>query len=128
MTYYGNARRVYETKIQEYPSSYFEYENSGRNSDDPLTNCSEAKKYYQKAMDLSTDKEFKAKCCFMAAKCEQNDYFNSTEFDGNKAIKSGKYYNLMQENYSKTNYYKEVLKECSYFNTFQKKWLMTHGK
>ena len=128
MTYFGNARALYETKINEYPSSYLEYENSGKNGDDAITNCSEAKKYYQKAMDLSVDKEFKAECCFMAAKCEQNEYFMSTEFDGNKAIRSGKYYNLLQEIYSKTDYYKEVLTECSYFKTFQKKWLFTHAK
>ena len=34
--------------------------------------CSKAKEYYLKASELSDDREFKAECYLMAAKCEQN--------------------------------------------------------
>ena len=79
-------------------------------------------------MELSVDKEFKAQCCFMAAKCEQNIYFSSADFNADRIVKSGKYYQLLEENYSKTNYYREILKECGYFGMYQAKWIGNHPK
>jgi len=128
MTYFGNARLVYETKLVYSNPIDFGYDNRQRTSYDPTSDCQKAEEYYRKAMELSVDKEFKAKCCFMAAKCEQNTYFNSAEFSNDRPIRSGKYFKQLQENFSSTKYYKEVLNECGYFEVFRKQWLMKYSK
>jgi hypothetical protein len=128
MTYFGNARLVYDTKMTFNYSIDFEYDSKSHHLDEAIYDCSKAEEYYRKAMEFSVDKEFKAKCCFMAAKCEQNNYFISNDFDTDKPVRSGKYFKMMQENFSKTNYYKEVLKECGYFAMFQTQGLMKHAK
>lgn len=126
MTYFGNARMVYDTKMKDHYLVEFGYDNGNKSLEDPIYDCSKAAEYYRKAMELSVDKEFKAKCCFMAAKCEQNAYFISADYSANRSIQSGKYFKLLQEDFSKTGYYKEVLKECGYFATYQAHWMLTH--
>jgi hypothetical protein len=116
MTYYGNARSVYASPILNIDLVYFEYNRVPQNN--PFFDCSKAMEYYQKAMEASTDKEFKAKCCFMAAKCEQNQYFSSPEFDYNKIVRSGTYFAKLRDNFSKTKYYKEIIDECGYFKMY----------
>ena len=119
MTYFGNARDVYGTPINStlYDTWVdFDYDRNKLNGS--LFDCSKAMEYYQKAMDTSSDKEFKAKCCFMAAKCEQNNYYNTTEFSYERAIQSGIYYRKLKTDYSKTGYYKEIIHECGYFRTY----------
>lgn len=95
------------------------------------TNCRYAMAYYNKAEELSTDKEFKAKCAWMAAKCEQNmwyekqflasadEYYHRSDTD----FVADKYFAIMKEKYSKTKYFEEVIKECGYFCTY-----ITHSK
>jgi hypothetical protein len=95
------------------------------------TNCRYALEYYNKAEELSTDKEFKAKCAWMAAKCERNiwlekGYLASAEnYDYNWPgdFVAGKYFALMKEKYANTKYYQEVINECGYFCTY-----ITHSK
>jgi hypothetical protein len=124
MTYFGNARVVYGTPIKDRSLVYFEYNSDRKALDELIYDCSKAEEYYRKAMELSVDKEFKAKCCFMAAKCEQNAYFISADFSTERAVRSGKYFKQLQESFSKTNYYKEILKECGYFSSYQAQWLL----
>lgn len=128
MTYFGNARMVYGTPIKDRSLVYFDYRPDQQNLKDPIYDCSKAEEYYRKAMELSVDKEFKAKCCFMAAKCEQNAYFMSPDFNYERVVRAGKYYQQLQESFSKTNYYKEVLKECGYFKMYQANWILKHPK
>lgn len=119
MTYFGNARDVYETPINGNNGSGwvdFYYDKQKLNS--AILDCSKAEEYYQKAMNASSDKEFKAKCCFMAAKCEQNTFFVTTSFDYKNSIHSGTYFRKLQSDFSKTNYYKDIIQECGYFRTF----------
>ncbi len=95
--------------------------------------CSKAEDYYLKSMVASNDKEFKARCLFMAAKCEQNRfYIDKGVFQGtidyypydcekNPQIKKENYrmyFKNLSDNYSKTEFYKQALKECKYFNYF----------
>jgi hypothetical protein len=116
MTYFGNSRIAYYTPITEYNvgQTYYDY----RSENNQIFDCSEAMKYYQKAMDASNNKEFKAKCCFMAAKCEQNHYFTTVEDVWDTPIYSGKYYKLLRTDYSKTKYVQEVIDECGYFRKY----------
>jgi len=82
-------------------------------------------------MELSDDKELKAKCCFMAAKCEQNEFYNDLgakliKIDNDNFWKSYaqeklKYrtnFEILYNVYSDTEFYEEAIKECMYFNNF----------
>lgn len=118
MTYFGNSRHVYSSPIKQYGHIYFEWDYDNGVKESPIADCSEALEYYKKAMDLSSDNEFKAKCCFMAAKCEQNKFFISKEFSFKAPVKSGKYFKLLLDNFSNTKYYQEIIHECGYFKMY----------
>ncbi|HZX59339.1 MAG TPA: hypothetical protein VFE54_11460, partial [Mucilaginibacter sp.] len=98
-----------------------------------------AEKYYLKARALSKDIEFKARCTFMAAKCTQKRviYPVHPDYDGNKKnfdkqykiydrkvdlyqqkIQQNIYFTDLQQNYSKTKFYKLAVDECSYLRDF----------
>jgi hypothetical protein len=119
-TYFGNARMFYATPLIDFGSYAYWYRDfSGIN---PLVlDCQTALSYYLKAMDASTDKEFKAKCCFMAAKCEQNALFISGQLGSDEDFRAGKYFAMLKSDYRKTDYYKEVIEECKYFNAYARK-------
>lgn len=87
-----------------------------------------AKQYYLKARDLSTDPEMKARCNFMAAKCEQKQhesplYVNNYDnYEKQRkvyleSLQSNNYYKEMQQ-YKSTRFYKQAVNECSYFSDF----------
>lgn len=123
LTYFGNSWMI----IDFYRSYYENY------YDPNYLDCSKAEEYYLKAMTVSNKKEFKAKCLFMAAKCEQNrfyidkeiyksrDYYYSYDYESNAKIKKENYrmyFKNLKDEYSKTEFYKQALKECKYFNYF----------
>lgn len=123
MSYYGNARDVYGTTA-----------NGNFQGPQPFNlNMQLAEKYYKRAMDLATDKEFKAKACFMAAKTEQNRYYNTHdgargEGEGARGPKKKKepvhspvYFKLLKDTYADTRYYQEIVRECAYFRNFLKR-------
>jgi len=133
MTYYGNGRAIASTIIDishsevgfesaldwkninftdQYGAQHFQF----------YINCSKAEEYYLKALSASNDKEFKAQCYFMAAKCEQNKKFTEGVLpkDGID-FQAGKYFQLLKNEYSNTKYYSEIIKECGYFKTYTKK-------
>lgn len=118
ITWYGNS---WET-LNYFKSSLWDYQYAPRQT--IFTDCSKAQEYYVKAMNETGDKEFAARCCFMAAKCEQNKYYNDSDilsFDSNPWIKESKYktfFNKLADEYSKTKFYGEAIKECKYFNIF----------
>ncbi len=119
MTYFGNAHDVYSGAFNGIITTglvSFYYPNETLTS--PVFDCSKAAEYYKKAMKASSDKEFKTKCCFMAAKCEQNVYFVTRSMDYKNSIKSGLWFKRLRSDFSKTTYYKEIIEECGYFRTF----------
>ncbi len=120
-TYYGNARVFYVTDVTNNftPSSY-EVAPSMKNKikELPKYDCSRAAYYYKLAMDNATNKELKATCAFMLAKCEQNEFFRTKPENYPGDFKAGKYFRLLKKDYSETNYYKEVIRECGYFRSF----------
>ena len=91
--------------------------------------------YFEKAMKASNDKNFKARCLFMMAKCAQkqvpqpqySEY--STNWDkydaANKAyfpiFKNNKYFPQFVKEYGSTPFYKEAFNSCSYLRDFVKK-------
>lgn len=124
LSYYGNARPFYLASI---PGSYL-YTSHALDSafSDFLLNMDAAKSYYQKALAAATTAEQKAKCYYLLAKCERNDWYTKNTFNENsyygsgmvdlKAIGSFKMLNQYQD----TKYYQEVLKECGYFREYLK--------
>ncbi len=86
-----------------------------------------ALKYYLLARDNSNSKEFKAKMTFMAAKCEQNEWYLTKDYKPShrswsdekkqdaKDFQPGKYFQELRDIYSDTKYHSEIIKECSYY-------------
>ncbi|CAM2872946.1 hypothetical protein SAMN05444143_101401 [Flavobacterium succinicans] len=124
ITHFGNARMFYESQIAGYGSTPYSFRAPIKKM---ITDCSLAKMYYQKAFEAAKNKEQKAKCLYMMAKCERNEYYNKKysaiesvweipeeevnfiAFDGFVKLKT---------NYSDTKYYQEVIGECGYFRTY----------
>ncbi|WP_113662936.1 hypothetical protein [Pedobacter nanyangensis] len=91
-----------------------------------------AKKWYLKARSLSTDPEFRAKCTFMLAKCEQkqkaNDALSSFKWYHNEYSnrinqlhylnRNNIYFSALKQHYANTAYFKKVGNECSYLSDF----------
>jgi hypothetical protein len=124
ITHFGNGRVFYENNMIGYGSSPYGFSNKNKIL---ITNCNVAKSYYNKALLAATTDEQKAKCHYMLAKCERNDYYNK-KYDAVKnywEIESDKIdflawsgFKVLKNNYSKTKFYQETLNECGYFNTF----------
>lgn len=121
MTYFGNAHHVFNSPVLSLQVGYYSFEGGTESYYDKFFNCNRALEYYQKAMSLSADKEFKAKCTFMSAKCEQNGYFTSAAFSYDNLIRSGVYFKQLRTDYAQTKYYKEIIKECGYFRKYLEK-------
>ena len=62
---------------------------------------------------------------FMAAKCEQNEWYLTEEHkpsacywcdkEKTKDFQPGKYFQELRDIYSDTKYHSEIIKECSYY-------------
>jgi hypothetical protein len=75
-----------------------------------------AKDYYLQAMDAFKDKEMKARCCFLAAKCQQKEL---NLYDSTAAIYDRCF--ILEQFRAKffgTSYYDKVTKECSLFDKY----------
>ena len=126
ITHFGNARLFYEGNIIGYGSSPFDYNGKTKTM---ITNCSWAKIYYQKAFEATKNDEQKAKCQYLLAKCERNDYYNKKyytvanwwEIENDKInFIAWNGFKHLKSNYSNTKYYRDVIAECGYFDTYVK--------
>jgi len=118
MTYYGNARLVSSTVVNwNYSDSnrFSRYNENDKKSGD-YYDCKNALTFYLMAKELNPNQEFKAKCTWMAAKCEHNLWLES-EYVSDESIdfEAGIYFKQMKEQFANTNYYKDVIGECGYF-------------
>ncbi|MBK7305863.1 MAG: hypothetical protein IPI88_01790 [Chitinophagaceae bacterium] len=94
-----------------------------------------AKEYFEKAMDAGTDKNFKARCLFMMAKCAQKQVHqpqyseyktNWDKYDEDQKaywakFKANTYFPQFVKEYGNTAFYKEAFSSCSYLRDFVKK-------
>lgn len=124
MSHFGNARAFYEGAVIGAGASQPDYIDSIFRK--MLTSMSTSTRYYQQALKAATNDEQRAKCQYLLAKCERNDWYmqtaaNSYGYDhkGPDFLEWKGFAALRQ--YSSTQYYKEVLRECGYFNTYAKK-------
>jgi hypothetical protein len=97
--------------------------------------CFSAHNYFEKAMTAATDKNFKARCLFMMAKCSQkqvpkpnySDFnYNWDQLDAAEKLyfpkfKDNHYFPQLVKEYIKTAFYKEAYNSCSYLRDFVKK-------
>lgn len=124
ITHFGNGRSFHETEIIGYgccPDSYSDrYKGL-------ITNCTKAKSYYQKALLAATNDEQKAKCHYMLAKCERNEYYLNKYkgedywwgYDRDKInFKAWNGFKALKKDFSKTKYYQDVIRECGYFDIY----------
>ena len=92
--------------------------------------ASQAKEYYLKARELSSDPELKAKCTFMAAKCAQKeleapsymddyDAYAKREKQYTQQLRENSFFQEMQQ-YKSTAFYQKAVNECSYLSDFIK--------
>jgi hypothetical protein len=126
ITHYGNSRYFYESKVLGSGHySPFAIDSVNKNI---LTNMKMASKYYQLALASAETDEQKARCHYMLAKCERNEWYNKTFFNnpgneyGENNMGDFRGWNGFQalRQYAHTQYYKEVIRECGYFKTFVK--------
>lgn len=120
MSYFGNNRVFFTSKLTTMVIYFPEFDYGQPKDTLIYMDCDKALQYYQKAMNISKDVEFKAKCCFMCAKCEQNYFFIHKPKDYQGDFKAGKYFDMLHSSYASTQYYQEVIKECGYFDTYLK--------
>jgi hypothetical protein len=118
ISYYGNGRAVFDTPHSNLSDDFFE---DGRKDNFLTLNMDLANHFYDRAFSLSQDKELRAQATFLAAKAEQNRYYNTHNVDDGSDIHPGKYYQILKSSFSDTDYFKEVIRECGYFRTWMEK-------
>ena len=128
ISHFGNGRIFHEGSIAGFGSTPDFFRDPIR---EMITDCSLAKAYYQKAFEAAKNDEQKAKTQYMIAKCERNDYYNIKYYSPKVSswdIQDDKInfiawqgFKNIKANYSKTKYYKEIIKECGYFKTYVRK-------
>ena len=132
MSYYGKASHAYDycrSGTSEY--AYFNYKDRSKLADYELEhyNVQTPEKYYVQAYENSTDKEIKARCLFMAAKCwqkncapgkEQAYYSADVEAYYRNTFKNP-YLQKLKEDYKDTKFCVSAIGTCSYFRDYVKK-------
>ena len=120
MTYFGNARVFYYGAIMNQYGNYIDPAYQSQ-----LLDCAPARQYYQKSLDAATTLEQKAKCVYMLAKCDRNDFYTNRyhakqDFYGDTDVdfKAWDGFKKLKGEYANTSYYKEVIKECGYFRKY----------
>ena len=135
MTYFGNS-----SGIADYYRSGKSWGNinSGKNvfsltgfpmGNYEVTDVSLALEYFEKARQLTQNRELQARCAFWSAKCEQILFFLSKDnhYTFNNQIaptvppQYHRYFKLLKEYYSDTQFYKQAATECKYFQFYTTK-------
>lgn len=140
---YKIALGLYNTTYYGYAWELVEYSRSGTDGyvipDDATSfkknyyGCFQAHDYFKKALDASTDAEFRARCLFMMAKCIQKQYhqpqyreYRYEEYE-KYDLASKEYYQKFTNNpyfpqlvkeYGQTDFYREAYQSCSYLRDF----------
>jgi hypothetical protein len=133
MTYYGHAWKL----VQYYRSGsdgYYIPENA-TSFQKEYYGCYKAQSFFEKAMNGSADKNFKARCLFMMAKCAQKNIHKPQydEFPNNynkytiadslyfPQFKNNRYFPQLVNEYGTTKFYEEAYNSCSYLRDFVSK-------
>ncbi len=127
ITYYGsawNAADYYRPYGNYIPNEYYK-DKDGNFAEN--YNIQPALIAFEAALDRAAGPEFAAKAAFWASKCQLIQYYNSPDSKEYKAwgieapklpAKYTTYFEKLDENFSNTDYYDMVIKECSYFKLY----------
>lgn len=133
MTYYGYAWEM--VQYERSGSDGYFIPKSATQFQKEYYGCFTAHEYFMKAMKSSTDKNFRAKCLFMMAKCSQKTIrqpqygdFRSQDYSAYDAasktyfetFKQNKYFPQFVAEYTKTPFYQTAFSSCSYLRDFVK--------
>lgn len=77
--------------------------------------CSRALYYFDRARQLTQDKEIAAKATYWAAKCERNAWYANR---ARGARNQYEYFSILKNEYNNTDYYKRVVRECKTFQAY----------
>jgi hypothetical protein len=127
ITYHGRAWEIVKynrtgDEREDVPKDKTDFDND-------YYGCYTAEAFFKKAMAASADREFKARCLFMMAKCSQKqvpimtwDAVNwdvrNHEFIGK--FKNNKHFSQLVGEYGNTGFYREAFNTCSYLRDFVK--------
>jgi hypothetical protein len=82
--------------------------------------CSQARFYFERARLATDSTDLAAKATFMAAKCERNEYYINRW--NPEVIQTFDNFQLLIENYYQTDFCKQMLRECLYFNAYANRY------
>jgi hypothetical protein len=132
MTYYGHAWQL--TQYNRSGVDGYRIPDEATTFEKEYYGCFTAEKYFEKAMNASVDKNYKARCLFMMAKCAQKQlqrpgYGSSGDWDKyeaavkeyEKKFMANRYFPQLIKEYGSTAFYKEVYNTCSYLKDFVEK-------
>ncbi|SMD13392.1 hypothetical protein SAMN04488101_11680 [Pedobacter nyackensis] len=131
VSFYGNSRTFYQGKVMQVEGNTpFEIPGTFRTM---LLSNKIAEKYYLVAANAAKTKEQKARCTFMASKCERNESYNRAYNKPENANENywnvdiepvffGKYFSILKSQYGDTQFYEEAIKECGYFRSYDDKY------
>ncbi|UII27340.1 hypothetical protein LVD15_02615 [Fulvivirga maritima] len=83
--------------------------------------------FYEKVIENSTDRELNARCLYLMAKCELNSMYNEVKsykywgYNGDVTDEIRPYkrsFRRLQNEYDNTQFYKEIIEECSFFRYY----------
>ncbi|MBO9199325.1 MULTISPECIES: hypothetical protein [Niastella] len=124
VTWYGNARAFYDCNV------YQCYSSEGTRVLTIPGSMEPANKYYSLALSVAKTDEQKAKCHFMLAKCERNEYYEGKVVNNKDSLYTSDNrpdflawngFKALKQQYSNTQFYKEAIRECGYFKTYTRK-------
>jgi hypothetical protein len=132
MTYYGHAWQLVEYYRSGSDGYYIPKDATGFQKE--YYGCFGAEAYFKKAMEASSDKNFKARCLFMMAKCNQKrvrrpqyeDFTGTDSWDKYDAanknywpqFKYNQYFPQLVKEYGSTPFFKEAMNSCSYLSDY----------
>jgi hypothetical protein len=147
MTGWGNSWLLIQSEWSgsfEMNDEFYWYDARYKADTTYYTLITEAEKYFTEAANRSTDKEFKAKAYFMAAKCEQKRFYyymrekhiersrieHKTYFDDSRQFDSllyldqkklyRQYFNRLLTDYADTKFSEEAKTECAFYDRYAK--------
>ena len=132
MSYYGKADEAYTYyRSSSDDDAYYQTESRTKMAEDDkdFYGLHSAEKYYQQAFEHSADKEMKARCLFMAAKCWQkrcpvpctgtDSWFWGSGNDAYFVYSlQSPYFTQLVQDYKGTEYFNRAFSTCSYLRAY----------
>lgn len=74
--------------------------------------CTQALNYFNLARQFTGSRELAARATFMAARCEQNNYY------WRGGSRTYEYFGILKRDYGDTDFYARIINECKYFRFY----------